>query len=386
MQHSVIDANDLQILILIAISLLVSPYIAKFLRLPISATEMLLGSILAYFALLPKSELFNLVSNIGFCYLMFMAGMEVNLKSFFSMKKSLAKRSFIYISSLYILSSLLTYFMGLSYIFIIIFPVMSVGLLSMLFKDFGKNSYWLNTAMIVATLAEVISIILLTIVGTALKQGINVLDIFINLLYLFSFLCFCLLAFKLLRVLFWWYPQIKNILMPIEDNNEKDIRLCISVFILITATMFVLKLDVALGSFIAGSFVATFFNHKADLEKKLSSFAYGLLIPVFFIYTGSTFNLSLLTDINLIKNTIFIVLAMIGIRLLSSLAFYDKFSLKQGLLFALSHSMPLTLLVATATLSYNAKLIDTQLYSALILSALFEAILVMSLIKLINSK
>ena len=78
--------------------------------------------------------------------------------------------------------------------------------------------------------------------------------------------------------------------------------------------------------------------------------------------------------------------AMLGIRLISVIAFYEKFNLKQSLLFVLSHSMPLTLLVATATLSYNAKLIDKELYSALILTALFEAILVMSLIKVINSK
>ena len=386
MQHSVTDINNLQILVVIALCLLISPYIAKFFRLPISATEMILGSVLAYFSLLPSSELFTLVSSIGFCYLMFMAGMEVNLKSFFSMKTSLAKRSFFYISNLYILSSLLTYIMGLPYIFIIIFPVMSVGLLSILFKDFGRDCYWLNTSMVVATLAEVISIILLTIVGTVLKQDINLFELIINLLYIFSFLAFCLLAFKILRVLFWWYPQLKNVLMPSEDKNEKDIRLCMSVFMLIIATMFILKLDLALGSFIAGSFISTFFSRKQDLDKRLSSFGYGLLIPIFFIHIGSTFDLSLLKEIELIKNAFFIMFAMLGIRLISVIAFYEKFNLKQSLLFVLSHSMPLTLLVATATLSYNAKLIDKELYSALILTALFEAILVMSLIKVINSK
>ena len=174
--------------------------------------------------------------------------------------------------------------------------------------------------------------------------------------------------------------------MPSEDKNEKDIRLCMSVFMLIIATMFILKLDLALGSFIAGSFISTFFSRKQDLDKRLSSFGYGLLIPIFFIHIGSTFDLSLLKEIELIKNAFFIMFAMLGIRLISVIAFYEKFNLKQSLLFVLSHSMPLTLLVATATLSYNAKLIDKELYSALILTALFEAILVMSLIKVINSK
>ncbi len=51
------------------------------------------------------------------------------------------------------------------------------------------------------------------------------------------------------------------------------------------------------------------------------------------------------------------------------------------ILFGLSHSMPLTLLIATATLGYSGKVIDEKLYSALILTALFEAIIVMSMIK-----
>ncbi|ELH7553579.1 cation:proton antiporter, partial [Campylobacter upsaliensis] len=45
--------------------------------------------------------------------------------------------------------------------------------------------------------------------------------------------------------------------------------------------------------------------------------------------------------------------------------------------------MPLTLLIATATLSYSAKLITANLYSALILTAFLEAVLVMSMIKIL---
>lgn len=386
MQHSVINANDLQILALIACCLLASPYIARFFKLPISATEIVLGSVFAYLGLLGQSDTFDLVAKIGFYYLMFMAGMGVNLKSFFAMKKSLAKRSVLYISSLYILSSLFALFFNLSYIFIIILPVMSVGLLSILLKDFDKDCYWLKTSMIVATLAEVVSIVLLTIVGTVSKQGVTFLELFLNVLYLLVFLAFCLFAFKVLRILFWWYPQLRNILMPNEDKNEKDIRLCMSIFMLIIAAMLFTKLDLALGAFIAGAFISTFFTHKQDLEKRLSSFGYGLLIPIFFIHIGSTFDMRLLSDLVVMKNVAMIMLAMIFIRVVSAFVFYDKLGFKESVFLGLSQSMPLTLLVAVATLSYNAKIIDNGLYSALILTALFEGILVMTLFRFLHTK
>lgn len=386
MQHSVINANDLQILALIACCLLASPYIARFFKLPISATEIILGSVFAYLGLLGQSDTFDLVAKIGFYYLMFMAGMGVNLKSFFSMKKSLAKRSVLYISSLYILSSLFALFFNLSYIFIIILPVMSVGLLSILLKDFDKDCYWLKTSMIVATLAEVVSIVLLTIVGTVSKQGVTFLELFLNVLYLLVFLAFCLFAFKVLRILFWWYPQLRNILMPNEDKNEKDIRLCMSIFMLIIAAMLFTKLDLALGAFIAGAFISTFFTHKQDLEKRLSSFGYGLLIPIFFIHIGTTFDMRLLSDLAVMKNVVMIMLSMILIRVVSAFVFYDKLGFKESVFLGLSQSMPLTLLVAVATLSYNAKIIDNGLYSALILTALFEGILVMTLFRFLHTK
>ena len=74
---------------------------------------------------------------------------------------------------------------------------------------------------------------------------------------------------------------------------------------------------------------------------------------------------------------------MLALRLCGALVFLRKFGAKNTLLFALSHSMPLTLLIATATLSYKAGIINHTLYSALILTALLEAVLVMSAIRLI---
>ncbi|MCW1360492.1 cation:proton antiporter [Campylobacter sp. CCS1377] len=388
MHPSAIDPQgliDLKNLIVIAICLLLSPYMAKFFRLPISAMEIILGAVVAYFGFISTSENFKLLANVGFYYLMFIAGMEVNLRLLFNMPKDLLKKSFYYITLLYLISLVLVFSIEkLSYIFIIIIPVMSVGLLSVLFKEFGKDCYWLKISMLVATLAEVISIILLTIMGALLRNS-SVFELGQSIFYLTLFLSLCLLVFKLLGVLFWWYPQLKIVLMPWEDKNEKDIRFCMAIFILIIAAMVVAKLEIALGAFIAGSFIATFFDHKKDLEHKLSSFGYGFLIPIFFIYIGSTFNVKILSDYTVVLNAVILLFVMMALRIVSAGVFVKSIGLKNTVLFGLSHSMPLTLLIATATLSYNVKLISENLYSALILTALLEAVVVMSLIKFISN-
>lgn len=388
MLHNVIDAQaatDLQILLVVASCLLTSPYIAKFLKLPLSATEIILGSLIGFIGFIGESENFKLLANAGFYYLMFIAGMEINLKTFLNTEKTLLNRAFIYIASLYLLSIIAVESIEISYVFVIIIPIMSVGLLSTLYKDFGKNCDWLNISMIVATLAEVVSIVLLTITAAFLGQGTDLFSLTQNLLYLVGFLALCIFSFKFLEVLFWWYPQLKTILMPWQDHNEKDIRFCMAIFIAIVAIMIYFKLEVALGAFIAGSFIATFFDHKKDLEHKLSSFGYGFLIPIFFIYIGSSFKLEKLLNPEVLIIAFSLTAFMIFVRIASAMVFLKNLGLTNTFLFGLSHSMPLTLLIAIATLSLGAKIISEEIYSGLVLTALLEAILAISLIKFINN-
>jgi hypothetical protein len=74
---------------------------------------------------------------------------------------------------------------------------------------------------------------------------------------------------------------------------------------------------------------------------------------------------------------------MIGIRLVAAMVFNQNGSFKDSILLGLSHAMPLTLLIAIATLAYHQHSIDKFHYYAFILASLFEVIFVMLAIKLI---
>ena len=80
---------EIILIITLSIILLISPFISTALKLPISMVEILLGSIASALGLLYENELFKLLAEVGFLYLMLLAGMEVNLKELFQMDKSL---------------------------------------------------------------------------------------------------------------------------------------------------------------------------------------------------------------------------------------------------------------------------------------------------------
>ena len=75
---------------------------------------------------------------------------------------------------------------------------------------------------------------------------------------------------------------------------------------------------------------------------------------------------------------------MVFMRLIASLVFIKELGVRDAILMGLSHSMPLTLLIAMATLAYSAHSIDELHYYAFILAALFQVISVMIVIKIMH--
>jgi len=157
------------------------------------------------------------------------------------------------------------------------------------------------------------------------------------------------------------------------------------IFFLLIGAMLYLHLELAFGAFLAGIFIPTFFRHKHELPEKLASYGFGFLIPLFFIHIGTSFHLDAFAIDGLIPTALTIAGVMIFMRVVASLVFIKKLGVTGAILMGLSHSMPLTLLIAMATLAYHASSIDTLHYYAFILAALIQVISVMITIKLINN-
>ena len=375
------------ITLILTLSLLIwgSPFMAKFLRLPIPSVEIILGSLFAYFGLIGENQYFDLIAEVGFLYLMFLAGMEVDLKQITRSPKSIINRSMIFLGLMAFFSIGSGLLFGLNSIVVISMPLISIGLLASLSKTYGKDQPWIKLAFIAGILGEIISIAVLTIFDAASTTGLT-FELLEKIGYLVAFMFAVYILYRLLHLLFWWFPEFKRTLVPKFDTSDQDIRLAMALFFILISVMLSLDLELALGSFIAGVAISAFFHHEQELEKKMSSLGFGFLVPLFFIHVGASFDIRSLAVEGVVAGAILITFLMVMSRILAAVALKQISGSRDALLVGLSLSMPLTLLVAVATIGYETKLLDLLSYYQLILASIFEILIVMATIKILQSK
>lgn len=374
--------NEVSIIITLSAIIFSSPLISKFTKIPTIPIEIILGSVAVSLSLIEKNHLFTLVAELGFLYLMFLAGLEVDLKQLLKISPNILKKGLLYSALLYVFSALFSWGFDLSKIFIVTLPLVSIGLLAILKKEYGDKE-WLSLAITVGLIGEIISIIVLTALSAGLKFGLSgqFYSTLIELIVVFGVM---IIFYNFFHNLIWWNPELKNYLMPQDDNQEQDVRVSMGIFFIMIAVMLYLHLEVALGAFIAGMFIKTFFEQNKELPHKLEHFGFGWLVPIFFVWVGTSFQLKSLFMENLIYTSLIITFGIIIIRGLSSLLFVKDIGLKNSMLLALSHSMPLTLLIAVATLAFQSQSISQFYYYAFVLSAILEVIISMLLIRFIS--
>ena len=373
------------ITIILTLSVLIwsSPFVAKTLRIPTPAVEIILGSFAAYLGFIGHNEYFDLVAEVGFLYLMFLAGMEVDLKQITRSPRHVIRRSVLFLALMIFFSVSAGFLFDLNAIVIISMPLISIGLLASLSKTYGKTQPWIRLAIIAGVLGEILSIAALTIFDAASTTGFTI-ELVIKIGYLTLFLLAVYLLYRSLHLLFWWFPELKSILVPKFDTSDQDVRLSMALFFIMIAVMLYLRLELALGAFIAGVAISAFFHHEKKLEEKMSSLGFGFLVPLFFIHVGASFDLASLKVDGVVSGALLITALMILSRILAAVSLKPVSGAKNALLVALALSMPLTLLVAVATIGYETKLLDLLSYYQLILASIFEILIAMILIKVLQ--
>jgi len=375
--------TDISLILTLSLLIWGSPFVSKLLRIPTPPVEIILGALVAYMGLIGHNQYFDIIAEVGFLYLMFLAGMEVDLKQITQSPKAIIRRSMLFLGLMAFFSVSSGILFHLNTITIISMPLISIGILASLAKTYGKEQPWIKLAFIAGILGEIISIAILTIFDAASTTGVN-MTLVMKVSYLTGFIAVVYMLYKLLRLLFWWLPELKNTLIPKLDTADQDIRLSMALFFILIAIMLYLKLELALGAFIAGVAISAFFHHEKQLEAKISSLGFGFLVPLFFIHVGASFDLRSLMEEGVLTGALLITVLMILARVLAAVVLKQISGAKDALLIALSLSMPLTLLVAVATIGYDTKLLNIISYYQLILASIFEILFSMILIKWIS--
>lgn len=377
--------HDLVMFGIISILIFLAPLITRITKLPLVVIQMLLGAFAINSGILEHSVAVKEVSRIGFLFLMFLAGIEVDLKGFIALGASFSKRVLLYFFVLYTATIIAVSILKLPVIYVAAFPVMSLGMIMALLKDYGKKEVWLNLALKIGIIGELISISALVMLDGYYSFGIG-FELYKTLGILVVFLGLVVIAFRFFSIIFWWFPFLRLVLIPKNGTMNQDIRYSMMMFFAMIVIVSMLRIEAALGAFLAGMVLSSFFRYQKELTEKLSDFGFGFLVPLFFTYIGSTLDFeSIFRDKEIVIRALVMCGAMITVRIIAtSTVFYGVLkSTRNIILFALSDSMPLTFLVATATLGVNIGALTKYEYFSFVLAAMFEGIVFTILIKII---
>ncbi|HHO42103.1 MAG TPA: cation:proton antiporter, partial [Epsilonproteobacteria bacterium] len=272
-------------------------------------------------------------------------------------------------------------------IYIVAIPIVSLGMIVILANEYNKEEHkWIQVLFITGAVGELIGIASLVILDSAMLHGLNV-EFYKNILILIFIFVIAFYLFRFFGLVLWWFPELRKIIMPENDRMSQDIRVSITLFFVLIGVMQYHGIDMVLGAFISGVFIANFFRHKETLPETLNKVGFGFLVPLFFIYVGTTIDLAVVMKLEIIFQALWIVVAMVGLRIISGfIAYYKYLGARDTILFAFGYSMPLTFLVAIATIAVETGAIALHDYYAFVLAAMIEAVFIMILIQFIMSK
>ncbi|MBD3831307.1 MAG: cation:proton antiporter, partial [Arcobacter sp.] len=183
------------LIITVCTIIMISPGVSKLTRTPIVVVEIFLGLFAGYLGLLYDDETLKLVAKFGFVYLMFLAGLEINLKLVKIIKATLAINVILYFIFLYTISGLVCWIFNLGVTYFVALPIFSLGMIMMLIKEYGKDEPWLNLALSIGVVGEVISILALTLFSGWIEYGFNI-QFFLSLLTIFSVIVVSILGLR----------------------------------------------------------------------------------------------------------------------------------------------------------------------------------------------
>ncbi|RUM58173.1 MAG: hypothetical protein DSY60_02695 [Persephonella sp.] len=376
------NTTEAILLLIISIGAFLIPFISKRLMLPSAVGEIIFGLILGifykdYLSSEQSSHIVKFLGELGFIILMYLAGLELN----FDKLKKLSKRELgIYvltIASIIGLSFSIVFKFNQPVVYALVYLTVGVGLLFSVLKETKLLKTTIGqTLLILASIGEIVSLFAITFFSVFSKYGLSKEGI-IHTIEIYLFFSFVYIIIKLFKLFVWWYPEkVAKILGRETETSEIGLRANFMIMFIFVSLASLLKLEAIIGAFIGGMMVSLFLKDKEHIEKSLSSIGYGFLIPIFFIEVGLSFDLFELLQLEILKKAFLLTVIIFIIRILSSvLLLFAKLNIRELILVPLGLSIPLTLLVAIATIGLHINLLSKEDASAIILTAVFTGLI-----------
>jgi Kef-type K+ transport system membrane component KefB len=384
----------LPLLIVIFLAFLVPITLSRFrkLRLPIVVGEIIAGIIIGRsgFGLVQHHEIIlDLLAELGFVFLMFLSGMEIDFSSLGLLagsKKSgkqpaspirLAGFSFLLTLGMSILIGFAFTWADLAsspWMIALILSTTSLGVVVPVLKEQGLSSgRYGQTLLIAALIADFVTMLLITVVVAALSHGITLDILLIGLLFVAFFLVYYFGGL--------FFNRVKGVRRVLEELSSATaqikVRAAFTMMLIFVALAEMLGTEIILGAFLAGAIVSLLKRPDDEgLIHQLDAIGYGFFIPIFFIMVGVDFNLAaLISSPSALLLVPLLLLSAAAVKLLPSLVFKSSFSWKQTLAAGTLLSSRLSLIIAASAIGLRIGVISDPFNAAIILVAIITVII-----------
>ncbi|WP_457600429.1 cation:proton antiporter domain-containing protein, partial [Hydrogenivirga sp.] len=365
------------ILLVVFVGAFTAPLFARLLNMPVPVGELVFGLGLGY--LLGGSpevpEVVSFLAEFGFILLMFLAGLEIDFNLLERIEGRLLTLYTLYTLLVFGGAVLASLILGLNLTALIILSLISVGLMLATLRDMGMlESNLAKKILIIGVIGELISLFALTLME---KVGSfhDWKSFFLETGFIFLFFLGFLLAFRLIKLILWWFPEIVKKLTYEDDPSAIGIRLSLALMFSSAVLAHLAGVESVLGAFLAGVVFSFFIRKKRELEERLSSIGYGFLIPIFFIKTGMEMDLSAV-NMEILGGVGAFLALMLLLRLLPSLVLLSTgFSFRELLISSFLLSYPFTLMIAGTEIAHSSGLVDEGTALTLLISAALSSLL-----------
>ncbi|MCP3742210.1 monovalent cation:proton antiporter family protein [Rossellomorea sp. BNER] len=384
MEHHA-SISSLMIVVLVAFLTPILLHRFKLNFIPVVIAEIIMGLVIGKsgFDLVEQDMWIETLSTLGFIFLMFLSGLEIDFSAFSSSKKReklpngkvepnrLVVSSIIFVG-IFIISLLLSYLFVLfglidnAFLMTLIISTISLGVVLPTLKENHLTKTGIGQIiLLIAVIADLVTMLLLTVFVFLYgdKGGSMWL---ILLLFGAGFLLYFLgKGFKN-------NPFMKNLS---TGTVQIGTRAVFTLIILLVGVSESVGAENILGAFIAGSLVSLL-GPNQEMVHKLDSFGFGFLIPIFFVMVGVELDLwSMLSDPKMLILIPLLMIAFIVSKIFPILLLKKWYDMKTTIASAFLLTSTLSLVIAAAKIAEQMDVITPQMSGTLILVAVITCII-----------
>jgi Kef-type K+ transport system membrane component KefB len=347
------------------------------LKQPSLVGELLAGVILgpSLLAFLSPDESMNILANIAVFFLIFMAGLELNLQEIRKSTRPAILLAVIGFTIPFIAGYQTSVFFGLGQVqslFVgLLLSITAIPVSSIILMEFGILKSKIGTTVITAALInDIMAMIVFSmiLIYPAEGQTFNFSEIGTMSVKIASFFAVLAIGVFVMKKMKLTSSKIEPFVQRLR-TNEASVGILLSIGVAVALFAHYSNLHFIIGAFFAGLiFGSKFWGEKIHIHnsKLISGITFGFFAPIFFVFIGIEF------DLRSITNQLPLLSALLAVAIVSKIvggfiaAKLTRFSNNESLAIGCLMNGRGMVEMAIASIGYSMGLIDTSLFSVVI--------------------